>query len=66
LRTWFGHDPGRWQEFRERYFAELQANPAAVDQLLELASAGKVTLLFAAHDLEHNHARALSDYLATR
>jgi uncharacterized protein YeaO (DUF488 family) len=23
LRTWFGHDPGRWAEFRRRYRAEL-------------------------------------------
>ena len=23
LRTWFGHDPDRWDEFRRRYRAEL-------------------------------------------
>jgi uncharacterized protein YeaO (DUF488 family) len=33
LHTWFGHDPGRWQEFRERYFAELQANPATAQSV---------------------------------
>ena len=25
LRRWFGHDPEKWQEFRERYFRELDA-----------------------------------------
>jgi uncharacterized protein YeaO (DUF488 family) len=65
LRTWFGHDPARWDEFRERYAAELRANPAAVDQLRILARKEKVTLLYAAHDTEHNHALALSDYLAS-
>lgn len=23
LRRWFGHDPAKWEEFRRRYFAEL-------------------------------------------
>jgi len=32
--------------------------------LTDLVSAGKVTLLFGAHDIEHNNAVALADYLA--
>jgi uncharacterized protein YeaO (DUF488 family) len=64
LRTWFGHDPNRWREFQKRYFEELRANHAAVDRLTDLVSAGKVTLLFGAHDTEHNNAVALADYLA--
>jgi uncharacterized protein YeaO (DUF488 family) len=35
-----------------------------VDHLTDLVSAGKVTLLFGAHDIEHNNAVALVDYLA--
>jgi uncharacterized protein YeaO (DUF488 family) len=23
LRKWFGHDPAKWNEFRNRYFSEL-------------------------------------------
>jgi uncharacterized protein YeaO (DUF488 family) len=65
LRTWFGHDPGLWPEFRERYFAELRANGAAVTQLVDRAAAGPVTLLFGAHDSEHNNAVALSEYLGS-
>jgi uncharacterized protein YeaO (DUF488 family) len=64
LRTWFGHDPNRWREFQKRYFEELRANHAAVDRLTDLVSAGKVTLLFGAHDIERNNAVALADYLA--
>jgi uncharacterized protein YeaO (DUF488 family) len=66
LRIWFGHDPNRWREFQKRYFEELRANHAAVDRLTDLVSAGKVTLLFGAHDIERNNAVALADYLAAR
>jgi uncharacterized protein YeaO (DUF488 family) len=62
--TWFGHDPNRLREFQKRYFGELRANHAAVDHLTDLLSAGKVTLLFGAHDIEHHNAVALADYLA--
>ena len=27
LRSWFGHDPAKWDEFCQRYFAELDARP---------------------------------------
>jgi uncharacterized protein YeaO (DUF488 family) len=64
LRTWFGHDPNRWREFHKRYFEELRANHAAVKHLTDLILAGKVTLLFGAHDTERNNAVALADYLA--
>ncbi|CUU20889.1 FIG016027 protein of unknown function YeaO CDS [Bradyrhizobium sp.] len=66
LRIWFGHFPHRWREFQKRYFDELRSNHAAVDHLTELVSAGKVTLLFGAHDAERNNAVALADYLAAR
>jgi uncharacterized protein YeaO (DUF488 family) len=64
LRTWFGHDPNRWREFHNRFFEELRANHAAVDHLMDLLLAGKVTLLFGAHDTERNNAVALADYVA--
>ena len=63
LRKWFGHDPQRWPEFRSRYRAELDRNPAAVGGLLDLATKGKVTLLYAAHDVAHNHAVVLIEYM---
>ncbi|MGG1946650.1 DUF488 family protein [Trinickia sp. NRRL B-1857] len=64
LRRWFGHDPARWEEFQARYRAELDANPASWQPLLEAAERGPVTLLFGARDREHNQAIVLQAYLA--
>jgi uncharacterized protein YeaO (DUF488 family) len=64
LRHWFGHDPARWGEFQARYAAELEANPEAVAELRSLMAKGPVTLVYAAHDTEHNNALALAAYLA--
>jgi uncharacterized protein YeaO (DUF488 family) len=63
LRHWFGHDPKRWDGFRERYAAELRDHSDALDELRRLVRDGPVTLLFAAHDEEHNNAVALRDIL---
>jgi uncharacterized protein YeaO (DUF488 family) len=64
LREWFGHDPARWAEFGHRYRAELARNDGAVAQLANLSKLGSMTLLYAAHDTEHNHAIVLSAYLS--
>jgi uncharacterized protein YeaO (DUF488 family) len=65
LRKWFGHKPERWEEFRKRYFAELSTNPA-LKTVKTLIREGSVTLLYSAHDEEHNQAVALSEYLRQR
>ena len=61
LRKWFGHDPKRWTEFRQRYLKELKASPASegLQALAERASKGTVTLVFSSHDAEHNNAVVL-------
>lgn len=63
LRKWFAHDPARWQEFQQRYWAELEANPDAWKPLLEAAKQGDVTLLYSARDTEHNSALPLKAFL---
>ena len=63
LRKWFSHRPERWEEFRRRYGAELDANPAAWKPILEAARSGTVTLLYSAHDTVHNGAVVLREYL---
>ena len=63
LRKWFGHDPARWEQFERRYWKELESNPEAVDLLKRKARQGKVTLVYAARDQEHNGALALKEYL---
>jgi len=63
LRTWFNHEPEKWEEFRRRYWQELRANPAALAPLLELMRSGRVTLLFGAKETRFNNAVALQEYL---
>ncbi len=63
LRQWFGHDLAKWNEFRRRYFAELQQTPEPWGQLLQAARHGRVTLIYSSHDQEHNNAVALKEYL---
>lgn len=65
LRRWFNHDPEKWNEFRERYFAELASKPDAWAPLIEAARSGTVTLVYGAHDAEHNNGVALAEYLET-
>jgi uncharacterized protein YeaO (DUF488 family) len=64
LRRWFGHDPERWSEFRDRYRAELDAHPGAWRPVRDAADDGDVLLLYAAADPEHNNAVVLAEYLA--
>ena len=66
LRKWFNHDPDRFAAFAEAYRAELEARPDAVGALVDLARQGDLTLLYAARDTRHNHARVLADYLDER
>jgi uncharacterized protein YeaO (DUF488 family) len=66
LRQWFGHDRARWEEFRSRYFEELDGKGDVVAQLLKAAVQGPLTLLFSARDAECNQAAALRDYLLAR
>ena len=63
LRQWFNHEPGRWEEFQRRYYAQLDEHPAAWQPIHEAALRGKVTLLFAAKDEAHNNAVALKAFL---
>jgi uncharacterized protein YeaO (DUF488 family) len=64
LRKWFGHDPKRWTEFKRRYTAELRQHAELLDDLRALADRGRVTLIYAARDQEHNEAVIIRDMLA--
>ena len=67
LRRWFGHDPGRWEEFRRRYFAEMRERRDLVKALREkIREKGTVTFVFAARNEEQNNAVALRDFLEGR
>ena len=66
LRQWFGHDPAKWNEFRRRYFAELDTHREALQPVRDSERQGKVTLVYSSHDQEHNNAVALKEYLETK
>jgi uncharacterized protein YeaO (DUF488 family) len=63
LRKWYGHDLARWEEFKERYRAELKEKQHLVEQMRMLHASGPVTLVFAAKDEEHSSAAILKDVL---
>jgi uncharacterized protein YeaO (DUF488 family) len=63
LRRWFGHEPSRFPEFRERYRAELAGQADKVQELRDRARREPVTILYAARDREHNDAVVLVELL---
>ncbi|MDY0275650.1 MAG: DUF488 domain-containing protein [Desulfomicrobium sp.] len=66
LRKWFGHDPQKWTEFKKRYFAELDDHPEVISTIMEFASQGMVTFLYASHEQEYNQAVALREYVESK
>ncbi|MDF2805402.1 MAG: MarR family transcriptional regulator [Cellulosimicrobium sp.] len=65
LRHWFHHEERLFDEFAERYRAELDANGEAVRELRDVVGQHPVvTLVYGAKDEEHNQAVVLRDYLA--
>lgn len=63
LRKWYGHDPERWDEFRDRYFSELHGNTDGLNDLLSYLDAGVVTFLYSSKEHRINNAVALRDYV---
>jgi uncharacterized protein YeaO (DUF488 family) len=63
LRRWFGHEPSRFQEFRRRYTEELRQQRPRIAELRRRAREGTITLVYSAHDAEHNDAVVLAEVL---
>src|SRR3954451_21528968 len=63
LRQWFGHDPERFEEFRRRYIEELRDKRPRLAALRRRAREGTLTLVYSAHDRDHNDAVVLADVL---
>ncbi|TGU72210.1 DUF488 domain-containing protein [Geomonas terrae] len=63
LRRWFAHDPDKWAEFRRRFREELADKGALLHELARQGEKGRVTLLYAAKDEEHNNAVVLKELL---
>jgi uncharacterized protein YeaO (DUF488 family) len=66
LRKWYGHEPEKWNEFRKRYFAELEKAPEAWKPLIEAARKGAITLVYSSQELERNNAVVLKEFLEAK
>lgn len=65
LRKWFGHDPARWEEFCNRYWAELIEKKELIASLKQKSKEGTVILIFSSRDEKQNSAVALKMFLET-
>ena len=66
LRKWFGHDEKKWDEFKRKYFKELdiKSNSEMVDEIIKMAKEhSSITLLYGAKEVRYNNAVALKEYL---
>ena len=67
LRKWFGHDEEKWDEFKSKYFKELdkKGDSDIVDRIIKLAKEeeNSITLLYGTKEERFNNAVALKDYL---
>ena len=63
LRRWFSHDERKWDEFKHRYFKELEKNAEFVSTIIDRAKEEPITLLYGAKEQKFNNAMALKEYL---
>ena len=67
LRKWFNHDEKKWNEFKQRYFKELDQKTELVNLILrkqkEKPSSTTITLLYSTKEDKFNNAVALREYL---
>lgn len=63
LRRWYGHEPGKWDEFKTRYYQELKTRPEPIRIIKEKLNEGPVTLLYSSKEVRLNNAVALAEFL---
>jgi uncharacterized protein YeaO (DUF488 family) len=65
LRKWYGHEPERFDEFRQRYRRELEepGRASALRHLENMAAHGPLTLLTATKEVQISQAAVLVDLL---
>ncbi len=70
LRKWFGHDEKKWNEFKRRYFKELDGKKELVNVILskvkEESISSTITLLYGTKEARFNNAVALKEYVEDR
>jgi len=65
LRTWYGHDPAKFSEFRRRFVTELNAQTprSKLAEVHALAARRPVTLLTATREVDISQAAVLAELL---
>ena len=64
LRKWFSHDPGKWDEFKEKYQRELEDKQELLNRIKQIERERKtITLLYSAREEKYNNAAALDEIL---
>jgi len=66
LRKWFGHKSDRFEEFRQRYIAELMEDKQKlkiIEEIKKIAITQNVTLLYSTKNRELNNAVVLRDVI---
>jgi uncharacterized protein YeaO (DUF488 family) len=63
LRKWYGHDPEKWTEFREKYFNELKDKDELVHLIARKLEEGTITFLYSSKEEKINNAVALKEYI---
>ncbi|MDE3201019.1 MAG: DUF488 family protein [Acidobacteriota bacterium] len=66
LRNWYHASSDQWNEFRRRYFEELESNRETWMPLAEAARKGDITLLYSSKEALHNNATALGEFLEAK
>jgi uncharacterized protein YeaO (DUF488 family) len=63
LRKWYAHDPRKWDEFKKKYFRDLDMKRELVNQIVQKMKEGDVTLLYSSKEEKINNAVALMEYM---
>ncbi len=63
LRKWFSHDPEKWEEFKKRYYNELQQKEQLLKDTFEDILKENITFVYASKEEEFNNAVALKEYV---
>jgi uncharacterized protein YeaO (DUF488 family) len=68
LRKSYCHIPEKWEAFRKRYRQELSRPPrkALLEELIDRARKGEVTLVFGARDAERSNAAVVAEMVLSQ
>ncbi|HEX9261928.1 MAG TPA: DUF488 family protein [Candidatus Bathyarchaeia archaeon] len=66
LRKWYQHDPSKWEQFKEKYWKELQDKETELVNLAKEAAQRNITFVYGSREEKMNNAVALKMYVETK